>query len=416
MRRPVHEATTAQLGAAYPFVATPALPGGGVLIGRDLFGGAFVHDPFELYRLGAITNPNMLVLGQIGRGKSAFVKTYLYRHAAFGRRIVVLDPKGEYGPLAYALGSSPVTLAPGGSVRVNPLEVVRAGVQGVDSLALRRARLEILGAVASACVGRELRPAERCALEVALDTASASGTPTIAAVVAALIAPDPVRSQTAGITAAVARREGRDAALELRRLVSGDLQGMFDGETSPGVDLAGRVVVLDLSALYRSSALGIVLACARGALEASFRQGDGGQTILVVDEAWAVLSNLAAGRFLQSSFKLARAFGVANLAVVHRISDLAGAADAGSAGRAIAEGLLDDCETIVCYAQPPSAVAKTGETLGLGERERQLLTGLGRGVALWRVGTRSYVVEHRLAPTERGIVDTDAQLLGGGPS
>ena len=413
MKRPFHEATTAQLGAAYPFVATSTLPGGGIFIGRDLFGGAFVHDPFELYRLGAITNPNMLVLGQIGRGKSAFVKTYLYRHAAFGRRVVVLDPKGEYAPLAYALGSAPITIAPGGSIRVNPLEVMRADAPGIDGVALRRARLEILVAVTSACLGRDLRPVERCSLEVALDTASATATPTIPAVVAALMAPDPDRSLAAGITASVARREGRDPALELRRLVSGDLQGMFDGETSPGVDLSGRVVVLDLSALYRSSALGIVLACARGALEASFRQGDAGQTILVIDEAWAVLSNLAAGRFLQSSFKLARAFGVANLAVVHRISDLAGAADAGSAGRAIAEGLLDDCETIVCYAQPPSAIATTGDTLGLGERERQLLTGLGRGVALWRVGTRSYVVEHRLAPTERVIVDTDAQLLGG---
>lgn len=413
MRRPVHEATTAQLGAAYPFVATSTLPGGGVLVGRDVLGGAFVHDPFELYRLGAITNPNVLVLGQIGRGKSAFVKSYLYRHAAFGRRIVVLDPKGEYAPLAHALGAAPITIAPGGPVRLNPLEVVDGrSRRGIDAVGVRRARLDIVGAVASACLGRDLRPTERCALEVALDTASTTGTPTIPSVVAALIDPDPDRSAAAGLTAAVVRREGRDAAFELRRLVSGDLQGMFDGETSPGVDLSGRVVVLDLSALYRSSALGVVLACARGALEASFRKGDGGQTILVVDEAWAVLSNLGAARFLQSSFKLARAFGVANLAVVHRVSDLAGSADAGSAGRAIAEGLLEDCETVVCYAQSPAAVTMTAATLGLGARERELLTGLRRGVALWRVGTRSFVVEHRLAPTERAIVDTDARLLG----
>jgi hypothetical protein len=33
------------------------------------------------------------------------------------------------------------------------------------------------------------------------------------------------------------RRDGRQVALELRRLVHGDLAGMFDGETSPGVEL-----------------------------------------------------------------------------------------------------------------------------------------------------------------------------------
>ena len=60
---------------------------------------------------GMLPGPNMLVLGQIGRGKSAFVKTYLYRQAVFGRQAWVLDPKGEYAPLARALGVEPI--APG---------------------------------------------------------------------------------------------------------------------------------------------------------------------------------------------------------------------------------------------------------------------------------------------------------------
>jgi hypothetical protein len=273
--------------------------------------------------------------------------------------------------------------------------------------------LEILGAIAASCVGRELRPTERAALEIALDSTSKIVTPTIATIAAALLEPDPFGAVDLGVPASVIRREGRDVGLEMRRLVSGDLAGMFDGATSSGVDLSGKVVVLDLSALYRSDALGIVLACARGALESSFRLGGRGQTILVIDEAWAVLSNLGAARFLQSSFKLARAFGVANLAVVHRVSDLESAAEVGSVGRGIAEGLLEDCETVVCYAQSASAAIKAGATLGLGARETDLLTRLRRGVALWRVGTRSFVVEHRLAPTERGFVDTDERLLRG---
>jgi len=40
-----HESTTAQLGAAYPFVASPPLPTSRVLIGQDLAGGPFAHDP-----------------------------------------------------------------------------------------------------------------------------------------------------------------------------------------------------------------------------------------------------------------------------------------------------------------------------------------------------------------------------------
>ena len=35
---------------------------------------------------GVVTNPNMVVFGQIGRGKSSFVKSYLWRQAVFGRQ------------------------------------------------------------------------------------------------------------------------------------------------------------------------------------------------------------------------------------------------------------------------------------------------------------------------------------------
>ena len=67
------------------------------------------------YRQGVVTNPNMVVFGQIGRGKSSLVKTYLWRQAVFGRHAWVVDPKGEYGPLADGLGVlCPVALRPGG--------------------------------------------------------------------------------------------------------------------------------------------------------------------------------------------------------------------------------------------------------------------------------------------------------------
>ena len=51
-------------------------------------------------------------------------------------------------------------------------------------------------------------------------------------------------------------------ALALQRLCEGDLRGMFDGPTTPGLRLDGRAVVLDLSRFYDSAALGLVMTCA----------------------------------------------------------------------------------------------------------------------------------------------------------
>ena len=69
---PAHVVTTRHLCAAYPLVAEAGLGHDGVLIGRDVLGGSFVYDPFALYRSGVVTNPNMVVIGQIGRGKRRF--------------------------------------------------------------------------------------------------------------------------------------------------------------------------------------------------------------------------------------------------------------------------------------------------------------------------------------------------------
>ncbi|MGA2522326.1 MAG: ATP-binding protein [Acidimicrobiales bacterium] len=434
MGHAAHEATTRNLGSLYPFQSEPGLGTDGAMVGRDLLGGTFHHDPFALYRAGAVTNPNMVVVGQIGRGKSAFVKTYLWRQAVFGRRAWVVDPKGEYGALARAWGVTPVALRPGGRVRLNPLDAPAARDRH-DAQDTVRMRAELLASLSAASLGRSLSPPERTALELAVTEVSAPASaparsrcatapcPTLPAVVEALLHPATAAAATVGTDASGLAADGRNVALELRRLVAGDLRGMFDGETSEGLRLDASLVVLDLSAVYHSAALGVLMTCATAWLHAALdRRHDigpdggatpGGGVVLVVDEAWAILTNLAVARWLRSSWKLSRARGVANVAVVHRLSDLDASGASGSEQVGLAQGLVADSETRVVYAQPPGEVERSGAALGLSSTEADLVPHLRRGVALWKVGTRSFLVEHRLSPHEAAIVDTDGRMGGG---
>ncbi|HUC36533.1 MAG TPA: hypothetical protein VMR97_05365 [Acidimicrobiales bacterium] len=311
---PAHETTTRHLAAAYPFAAEPGLGDDGVLVGRDLLGGAHFYDPFRLYRSGSLTNPNMVVFGQIGRGKSAFVKTYLWRQAVFGRRAWVVDPKGEYAPLAKAWGTEPLSLRPGGTLRLNPLDAP-ASVGDEEPQEVTRRRAELLTSLAAASLGRPLLPTERAAVELAVsevteDSAGAHETdgasrgapaPTLPEVVEALLQPSAGAARALRTSVAELAADSRNVALELRRLVSGDLRGMFDGPTSPGVGLGGPLVVLDLSAVYHSAALGVLMTCATAWLQAGLSgahsarrltdsPSTGEGTILVVDEAWAILA------------------------------------------------------------------------------------------------------------------------------
>jgi hypothetical protein len=210
---------------------------------------------------------------------------------------------------------------------------------------------------------------------------------------------------------------------------------MFDGPTTPGISLSGPLVVLDLSAVYHSAALGVLMTCAAAWFQAAVAGlapvGENGPdpyewdlnqsgpkrsgVVVVVDEAWAILANLGVARWLQSSWKLSRAFGVSNIAVLHRLSDLTSAGATGSEQVGLAQGLLADSETRVVYAQPPGEVERAGDLLGLSSTEAELVPQLQRGVALWKVGGRSFLVQHRLSAVEGPLVDTDASMAAAGP-
>jgi hypothetical protein len=185
---------------------------------------------------------------------------------------------------------------------------------------------------------------------------------------------------------------------------------MFDGPTTVGIELDGPLVVLDLSAVYASPALGVLMTCATAWLQGMLADRPGVRRLVVVDEAWAILSNVAIAAWLQAAFKLSRALGVANMAVVHRLSDLRAVGSDGSQQQRLASGLVADTETRVIFGQSSSETDDAAALLGLTATEAELLPRLPRGMALWKVGPRSFLVEHRISGPERSLVDTDARM------
>jgi hypothetical protein len=363
----------------------------GVYIGRDVFGGSFCFDPWALYGK-EITGPNMLVIGQIGYAKSSLVKSYLWRQLLFGRTAWVIDPKGEYDQLAAMCGVEPIRFASGGTLR-----------------------LALLRSIAGVMLGRNLRPEEDACLERAhheavVEANNRNAQPIIPQVVGRLLEPSDATAYELRTSPARLAEDGRQLALSLRRMGAGDLRGMFDGPTSPGLDLSGRLVVFNLREV-KDEARPILMACTAAWLQGSWARNDGVRRIVVLDEAWVVLRHLAIARWLRESWKLARQYGVQNIAVMHRLSDLTAAGDSGSEQVQLAKGLLEDSETRVIYRQSPGEVEQARELLGLTQTEVDQIPTLERGEALWRVGRRSFIVQHRIDPLlEREIVDTDANM------
>jgi type IV secretory pathway VirB4 component len=405
-----HRSTMAHLRSVYPFHADAGFGDRGPYMGVSVTGGmgAFHYDPFELYG-PVLTNPNVIVVGEVGSGKSSTVKAFLTRSLAiYGQRrfVAIVDPKGEYTPMADALGLPVVKLHPGGTARLNPMDP-RPGDDPADAIG----RQSLAAALVTAVLGRALDPTEDALLGWAIQTLASTGRPfTLADVVTAVQDPAPELIALAQATPLELARAAAPVVFALDKLIHRALRGMFDGKTTVGLDWAdGRGIVVDLSAVYGDrEALPLVMMAATHWLGAVLQRESDRRVIQVIDEAWAAV--LHGARHFQSSLKLARTYGVSTWLVCHRPSDLTAQADDGTADAKIAAGLLSDIQTRVLLRQPSDQLPIAAELFGLTERETALVGQLVRGRALWRLQTRGAVVQQVLTPRERALFDTDAAM------
>jgi hypothetical protein len=414
-RVPPHRGTSEVLAGAYPFLAEGGLGSDGTFIGQDAWsGGGFCFDPWVLYQNGTITNPNCLLAGVVGRGKSMLAKAMATRSIATGRKVYVPgDPKGEWSVVARAVGGVAIELGGGSPNRLNPLDEgprPAAITSGAWAALVATRRRGLLGSLVESALGRPMTAMEHTALDQALRTVTARpGTPTLPMVVDALFNPTlPADGATLGQLVV----DGREVGHALRRLVSGDLAGLFDGESTVTFDPSLPMVTLDLSGISGSDQLiAMVMACASAWMEAALSDPDGGPRWVIYDEAWRLLRQPALLARMQSQWKLSRGLGIANLMIIHRLSDLEAVGDSDSEARALALGLLADCSTKIIYQQESSEAPHTAQVLGLSAAELGELPDLARGEGLWRVGQRAFVVRHLVSDGELQLFDTNSRMF-----
>jgi hypothetical protein len=300
---------------------------------------------------------------------------------------------------------------------LNPLDE-GPRVAGTDDETWRvetaKRRRTLLGSLAASVLGRPLLPTEHTALDAALaDVVARSSTPILPMVVDALFGPT---DASLGSSVSQLVTDGRDAGHALARLVHGDLAGLFDGPSTVRFDPNLPMVSLDLSRISGSNQLiALVMSCASAWMEAALADPNAGQRYVIYDEAWRLIAQPSLLARMQSQWKLSRALGIANLMVIHRLSDLDAVGDANSEARNLALGLLADCSTKIIYAQEASEAEKTGGVLGLSSTEISQLPELDMGEGLWRIGERSFMVRHLCTPDELALFDTDARMVATTP-
>lgn len=163
--------TASGFSALFP-VANPELSHpNGVYMGTNLFTSSpvylnsFIGPPI-------LNNQHITIFGIPGSGKSVAIKLLLGRNAILGRKIVVLDPEGEYQKLIENLGGRYINIKQGYSSGINIFDIEsyydghKEYINILDKVSEMRA---LLSTISHEYMNRALTPKELSDIEIAVN-------------------------------------------------------------------------------------------------------------------------------------------------------------------------------------------------------------------------------------------------------
>ncbi len=390
---------TSSVATMIPFASSALAARRGLLYGESVESGSLVvFDPFGADQ----ENANKVVFAKSGAGKSYACKVEALRALLAGIEYYVIDPEGEYGRLAGAVGGQVVRLAGGSEHRINPFDLPpgggqpeRAAPDARDALAERVLALQGLLALMLAEPGRTLGQDERGALDRALyESYRRAG-----------ITDDPAtHDRPAPVLADLARAledsgDRHGLAERLERYVSGSLGRLFSERTTAALDRP--FVVFDVEGLeeeLRPLAIYLIADHVWGRVRCDPRP-----RVLLIDEAWSLMRYPEGARFLAQLARRARKRWLGLTTITQDVGDFLHSPEGHT--------VLANSSVQFLMRQDASTAGLVAETFGLSHAEREYLLACRRGEGLFLARGNRIALRVEASPLEHELCATDPEFL-----
>ena len=182
----------------------------------------------------------------------------------------------------------------------------------------------------------------------------------------------------------------------LRRLVYGDLSGLFEDESTVEFDQEAPIVVTDTSELFARGDLAAQLTqvCSTAWIQAVISDRAAHRTRYVVrEEGWRDMTSLSSLQMFQQWLKLSRHYGISNIVILHKMGDLDAVGDEGSLERSLAYSIVGDIENKFIFRVNSQEQAALRARLNLPAPHVEMARHLRKGEFLAYVGQYSYLVD-----------------------
>lgn len=329
-----------------------------------------------LYNRLSDINPNSIILGMPGAGKSFTAKKEMINILlSTDDDVLVLDPEREYTPLAKAFDGAVVKIATGTHNYINPLDLDITPDSDADPV---KVKADFITVICEIMVGGRygLSPIQqslisRAAMHVYDDyirklkeagkTFDQELCPTLQDFYDALVA-DP-------------SMEAQELAVSLERYTTGSLD-IFSHHTNLDVD--NRFVVFDIKDIgsgLKEAGLQICLDHIWGRMIKNFKAGK--RTWIFLDEFHVLMQKETSAAYIASIWKRARKWGGAPCAITQNVEDMLKNEDART--------VINNSSLITLLSQSPINADELSAMLDISPSEKKYITSSKPGMGLLRI-------------------------------
>lgn len=381
--------TSSAAAACFPFAITSLEHHSqGILIGFNQISNIpIIIDPFNL------SNPNILVLGTSGGGKSYCIKLLLMREFMEGVDINVIDPQAEYSDLVRQFNGKVIRMAPDSDTVINPMDLMDQSYDEKKLSLLSFFRV-LMG---------ELNETQRSILDDCIDATyedagitrdprTWSKTPPILENLYDHVLPL-TRSDKD-----IIYKPAMSIVTRLKPFVTGGLRFL---NQPTKIELDNRFIsfdIRDIPDVGKGTIMFLLLEYIYNKMKKSHKR-----RICVVDEAWTVLSGGEEGEYIFRLIKTCRKFNLALVLLTQDVEDVI----TSKAGRAV----MANTATKILLKQDSTVLPNIVEKFHLNEAETEFLRRSSVGSALLIAENTRIPIYIQASPEEHRLITTKPDEL-----
>ncbi|MCL2574902.1 MAG: DUF87 domain-containing protein [Defluviitaleaceae bacterium] len=343
-----------------------------------------------------LKNPNSVVLGIPGSGKSFFVKReFIHVFLVTLDTILILDPEGEYSPLVKALGGVVIKISTSSNNHINPLDIVwdyGTTEEPLDPLGLKSefvmSMMETITTRPHGLYDIEKSIIDRCVRKIYekhCKNAIPENMPILSDLYDALQADfdpnDPINPTI--------KKMASNLAQALDMYVNGSYT-MFNHRTN--IDTTNRIICFDTKSLgggMRPLAMLIIQDQIWGRI--SYNRSIGRGTWTYIDEFHLLLQHQQTAEYSVEMYKRFRKWSGIPTVITQNVKDFLRSSQA--------KNIIDNCEFVALLDQSPDDGLILMERLKLSEKQLAHVTNANVGDALIKYGNTIITATDRF-PTD----------------